>query len=124
MNTQTQPAVECWLDGMDRPRLRRPLESWGPHTDADQIDHCGACGAEHAAGEVAVFENGADVCPTCGAENMTISTWGEFQHDRYRTGERYENCGPQRYEDGPQPAKATLNTKRPNAPAHRPDTAR
>lgn len=95
-------------------RLRRPPESWGPHTEADQIDHCGACGAEHEAGQVFFREGGADVCPTCMAENVTISTWGEFQHERYRTGERYANGGPQRWEDGPQPARPVRNTKRPN----------
>ena len=93
---------------------KRPIESWGPHIGADQIDHCGTCGAEHEVGLVVVLENGADVCPTCGAENVTISTWGEFQSERYRSGERYANNGPQPWEDGPQPARPSRMNKRPN----------
>lgn len=74
-----------------------PRAAFGPHTEADRIDHCGSCGAENGPQE-------DDLCPTCGAENALISTWGEFQHTRYRNGERYANCGPQWWEDGPQPS--------------------
>lgn len=74
----------------------RPPESYGPHTEADRIDHCGACGAENPPQK-------DDVCPVCSATSALISTWGEFQHERYRNGVRYANGGPQPWEDGPQP---------------------
>jgi hypothetical protein len=75
----------------------RPAESFGPHTENDRIDHCGSCGAENA-------PQNEDRCPVCGGANALISTWGSFQHARYRNGERYDNNGPQLWEDGPQPA--------------------
>lgn len=78
--------------------MSRPAESYGPHTDADRIDHCTACGTENPPQE-------EDCCPECGGS--LVSTWGEFQHERYRSGERYQNNGPQSWEDGPQPAKPT-----------------
>lgn len=57
----------------------------------EQIDHCGFCGVEHEPGQVVVRDSGADVCPSCGTENVTISTWGHEQAERYRTGERYND---------------------------------
>lgn len=48
-----------------------------------RIDHCGSCRAENPPCE-------ADVCPACGAEGTLISTWGDEQAERYRTGERYD----------------------------------
>lgn len=72
------------------------MESYGPHTDADRIDHCCACGAEN-------LPQKDDVCPSCSSTSVLVSTWGEFQHDRYRNGERYAAGGPQPWEDGPQP---------------------
>lgn len=77
--------------------MDRPFESFGPHTDADRIDHCAACDAENPPQD-------DDVCPECLEPGVLISTWGEFQHSRYRSGERYQNDGPQWWEDGPQPA--------------------
>lgn len=83
--------------------MNRPLESYGPHTDADRIDHCTTCSVENPPQVV-------DMCPVCGACNSLISTWGEWQAQRYRTGERYANGGPQEWEDGPQPARASNQT--------------
>ncbi|ABO60546.1 hypothetical protein LA345_39235 (plasmid) [Burkholderia vietnamiensis] len=80
-----------------------PRAAFGPHTEADRIDHCGACGAENAPQK-------DDVCPTCGATCSLVSTWGGFQHERYRNGQRYANNGPQWWEDGPQPAAPTTAT--------------
>lgn len=74
-----------------------PRAAFGPHTEADRIDHCGSCGTENEPQQ-------DDVCPTCGATCSLISTWGAFQHERYRNGQRYANNGPQWWEDGPQPA--------------------
>ncbi|MCM2493266.1 hypothetical protein ACVCIH_17885 [Burkholderia glumae] len=76
-----------------------PRAAFGPHTEADRIDHCGSCGAENEPQK-------DDVCPVCHAECSLVSTWGEFQHTRYRNGQRYANNGPQPWEDGPQPATA------------------
>lgn len=76
-----------------------PRAAFGPHTEADRIDHCGSCGAENDPQK-------DDVCPVCHAECSLVSTWGEFQHTRYRNGQRYANNGPQPWEDGPQPATA------------------
>lgn len=84
------------LAGLMQSSLNRPICSWGPHTEADRIDHCGSCGAESESHD-------ADKCPACGAPGCTISTWGEFQHERFRNGDRYSNNGPQYWEDGPQP---------------------
>ena len=48
-----------------------------------RIDHCESCGAENEA-------TGPDVCPTCGSTAGMISTLGEAQAERFRTGERYD----------------------------------
>lgn len=48
-----------------------------------RIDHCTSCGAENPS-------QGPDRCPQCGRTNCLISTWGEAQAERYRTGERYD----------------------------------
>ena len=74
----------------------RPIESYGPHTEKDRIDHCRSCEAENPPQE-------EDECPQCGSKYNLISTWGDWQADRFRTGMRYLNNGPQPYEDGPQP---------------------
>ena len=74
----------------------RPPESYGPHTEKDRIDHCGRCEAENT-------PQVEDLCPECGTTGCLVSTWGEFQHQRYRNGKRYEDNGPQEWEDGPQP---------------------
>ncbi|QTP32779.1 hypothetical protein B7759_01357 [Burkholderia glumae] len=76
-----------------------PRAAFGPHTEADRIDHCCSCGEENDPQK-------DDVCPVCHAECSLVSTWGEFQHMRYRNGQRYANNGPQPWEDGPQPATA------------------
>ena len=49
----------------------------------DRIDFCDSCGAENPPQE-------DDVCPECGISGSLISTWGESQAERYRTGERYD----------------------------------
>jgi hypothetical protein len=49
----------------------------------EQIDFCNRCRAENA-------PHAEDRCPACKAEGTTISTWGEAQAMRFRTGERYE----------------------------------
>ncbi|WP_420957529.1 hypothetical protein ACNSZH_26590 [Burkholderia gladioli] len=83
-----EPMVGHGIDGI-------PRAAFGPHTNADRIDHCGSCGAENEPQK-------DDVCPVCHAECSLVSTWGEFQHMRYRNGQRYANNGPQPWEDGPQ----------------------
>ena len=50
----------------------------------ERIDHCNECGMESA-------PHVDDVCPHCHEEGHTISTWGEAQAERYRTGERYDD---------------------------------
>ncbi|MFK5950961.1 MAG: hypothetical protein QM500_19590 [Methylococcales bacterium] len=76
--------------------MERPVESYGPHDESDRVDHCMSCEAENSPQK-------EDVCPLCGEESHLISTWGEWQAERLRNGERYNNNGPQFYEDGPQP---------------------
>lgn len=83
-----EPMIGHGIDGV-------PRAAFGPHTEADRIDHCGSCGAENEPQK-------NDVCPSCGAKDALVSTWGELQHTRYRNGERYSNNGPQAWEDGPQ----------------------
>lgn len=48
----------------------------------ERIDHCGACGAENP-------EQVEDICPACGSQAGLITTWGNDQAERYRSGERY-----------------------------------
>jgi protein gp37 len=60
-----------------------------------RIDHCSSCRVENP-------PQVDDRCPECGDEGSLISTWGEWQAERFRTHERYENDGPQPSEDGPQ----------------------
>jgi protein gp37 len=55
---------------------------------------CKSCEAEHD-GHV------PGACPSCGVDSL-ITTWGEWQAQRLRTGERYDNNGPCDDEDGPQ----------------------
>lgn len=50
-----------------------------------RIDHCDDCHAENPPQE-------PDRCPECGHEGTLISTWGEAQAERYRTGERYDSA--------------------------------
>jgi predicted RNA-binding Zn-ribbon protein involved in translation (DUF1610 family) len=52
-----------------------------------RIDFCGSCGAENEPQE-------EDECPECGSTSSLISTWGEQQAERYRTGERYTDPDP------------------------------
>lgn len=59
-----------------------------------RVDHCGGCGAENPPVETSV-------CPSCGRADDMITTWGDAQADRYRTGARYENGGPGPDDDGP-----------------------
>ncbi len=60
-----------------------------------RVDHCSRCRSEHT-------PQGTDHCPECRRDGTLISTWGEQQAERYRSGERYENGGPTDGEDGPQ----------------------
>lgn len=55
-----------------------PVESLG-----ERIDHCSGCGGEFPPQK-------DDVCPVCQPGPGLISTWGEAQAERYRTGERYD----------------------------------
>jgi hypothetical protein len=97
------PAVDALTSGAMEGELSGhgingvPVAAFGPHTDADRIDHCGACGVENE-------PQSDDICPSCGASNSLISTWGELQHARFRNGQRYANNGPQPWENGPQDA--------------------
>lgn len=61
----------------------------------EPVDRCNDCEAErHGIGE--------DVCDECGKEGTIITAWGRRQVERLRSGERYENDGPDENEDGPQ----------------------
>lgn len=54
-------------------------------TEFIRIDHCDSCDEEFPAQE-------EDKCPECGATGCLISTWGEAQAERYRSGERYNDA--------------------------------
>lgn len=45
--------------------------------------HCGECGEE--------TDGAPALCPSCGQDSL-ITTWGDEQGERYRTGERYDRA--------------------------------
>lgn len=63
------------------------LEAW-----IAQQSNCRRCGS---------FDGFHVLCPRCGEDSL-ISTWGDAQHARWESGERYENNGPLPCDDGPQ----------------------
>jgi len=61
----------------------------------ERIDHCSGCGGEFGPQQ-------ADSCPVCKPGPGLISTWGEAQAERYRSGERYTTpAGERDQEMGP-----------------------
>jgi protein gp37 len=61
----------------------------------ERIDHCNSCRAENS-------PQVPDRCPECGEHGTLISTWGYAQAERYRSGERYADGGPNEPDNGPQ----------------------
>jgi hypothetical protein len=60
-----------------------------------RIDHCASCGWENP-------PQIEDECLECGSTDCLITTWGEGQAERYRTGERYSTPqGECEQEEGP-----------------------
>lgn len=61
-----------------------------------RIDHCNECEAENG-------PQIKDECPGCGATGCLITTYGEEQAERYRTGERYTTPAGQIDTEGKNP---------------------